>query len=171
MSDLQDKLNKVTDDFAQFKIEKAEEISQLKQEFQSKKEALEADKADKDTEIFGLKNQIESLKEEKLSLENTIEEYKEAFAQIENEKLSDLRDQVMELNKKANFGLTQEEIDDMGEVALNRYVEGFNRQLKNMTQTVPRQQKEQNTQYQHKVDESAPMSHQFMSKVKSFRGF
>lgn len=171
MSDLQDKLNKVTDEFAQFKIDKADEIAKLNQEFQAKKEALEADKADKDTEIFGLKNQIETLNEEKVALEKEIEGYKETFAKLEDERLSGLRAQVMELNNKAGFGLTQEEIDDMGEVALNRYVEGFNRQLKNMTKTVPVKQKEQNNQYQHKVDESEPMTHQFMSKVRGFRGF
>ena len=171
MSDLQDKLNKVTDDFAQFKIESADEITALKKEFQEKKEALEADKADKDTEIFGLKNQIETLQNEKASLEKDIEEFKAKFTEIENERLSGLRAQVAELNQKAGFGLTEEEIADMGELALNRYVEGFTKQLKNMTQTVPVKQEKQNAQYQHKVDESATMTENFMSRVRTFRGF
>lgn len=169
MSDFKTKYEEVVEEFNQFKTKKVDEINGLKAEFQAEKDKLQTAKADKDTEILGLKNEIEALKQEKEGLQKDIEEFKTAFEKLENERLSGLRAKVMELNDKANFGLTQEEVDDMGEPALNRYVEGFTKQLKHMVKIEkPQQGGEQ--QYEAEIPEDATLSESLTARLSQIRG-
>lgn len=172
MSDFKDKYDAAIEELSQMKIDHADEINELKEEFKAEKDKLQTAKADKDTEIFGLKNEIEALKQEKEGYLQEIEEYKEAFAKIEDEKLSDLRSEVMELNNKANFGLTEEEINDMGEPALKRYIEGFSHQLEHMV-TIEKPQHTQSTQQyvEEQQDSDVSLSQSLTSRLTQIRGY
>ena len=115
-------------------------------------------------------NEIDALKQEKDGLMSEVEELKATFAKIEDEKLSSLRTQVMELSKKANFGLTEEEIADMGEPALNRYIEGFSQQLKHMVK-IEEPIKEQDVhQYQEESSEDVKLSESLTQRLTQIRG-
>jgi len=169
MSDFKDKYDAAIEELSQMKIDHADEINKMKEEFQAEKDKLQTAKADKDTEIFGLKNEIEALKQEKEGLQKDIEEFKETFAKIENERLSDLRSQVMELSNKANFGLTEEEINDMGEPALKRYIEGFSNQLEHMVTIQPERQHQE--QYVNEPEENdVSLSQSLTSRLTQIRG-
>jgi phage head maturation protease len=170
MSDFETKYNQIVDEFNQFKMDKVDEINELQAQFKAEKDELQTAKADKDTEIFALKNEIDALKQEKDGLMSEVEELKATFAKIEDEKLSSLRTQVMELSKKANFGLTEEEIADMGEPALNRYIEGFSQQLKHMVK-IEEPIKEQDVhQYQEESSEDVKLSESLTQRLTQIRG-
>ena len=175
MSDFEKKYNEAVDELSQMKLNHADEINKLKEDFKAEKDKLQLAKADKDSEVLALKNDIEALKQEKLELESTIKEYKETFAKIEEDKLSDLRKQVLELNEKTNFGLTEEEINDMSEVVLNRYINGFSSQLKHMVtiEKPTNHQMEANKGEQHQANPekyeslSQHLSNKMMDKILS----
>lgn len=173
MSDFKDKYDEAIEELSQMKIDHADEINKLKEEFKAEKDQLQTDKADKDTEIFGLKNDIETLKKENEGLKKDIEEFKETFAKIEAEKLSGLRSKVMELNNKAHFGLTEEEINDMGEPALNRYIEGFAHQLEHMVTIEQKGGPESDAEHQYKDDQSenVSFSQNLANRVSKIRGY
>lgn len=171
MSDFKDKYDAAIEELSQMKIDHADEINKIKEEFKAEKDKLQTDKADKDTEILGLKNEIETLKQEKEGLQKDIEEFKETFAQIENERLSDLRSQVMELNSKTNFGLTEEEINDMGEPALKRYIEGFSSQVEHMVTIQPQHKQNQEQYVEEKQDSDVSLSQNLTSRLSQIRGY
>ena len=170
MSEFETKYNEVVEEFTQFKMEKGDEINDLKEEFKAEKEQLQADKAEKDTEIFSLKNEIEALKQDKENLSNKIEEYADAFDKLEDERLSGLRAKVAELSKEAKFGLTEEEINELGEPALNRYIEGFSAQLKHMVKIEDPAQSGGHEQYQsHEVDTDVSLADSLVGRLTHIR--
>lgn len=174
MSDFKEKYDEAINELSQMKIDHADEINSLKEEFKAEKDQLQTDKADKDTEILGLKNDIETLRQENESLQKDIEEFKATFAQIENERLSNLRSEVAELSKKANFGLSEEEINDMGEPALKRYIEGFSHQLEHMVTIEPKTEtNESSSSQQYKADspEDVKLSDDLTSRLTHIRGY
>ena len=171
MSELQSKYDEVVDAFNQFKLEKADEIQQLNEEFTATKTQLESEKADKVEENLKLKSEIEALKQEKEGLEAKVQEFDAKFKEIETQRLSALKEEVMELSKKVNAGLTEEEINGFEESTLQRYAQMFSRQAESMVKTIPTPAKGGEEQYTVEVDENAPQSHQFMAKVREARGF
>ena len=169
MSDFEDKYNKVVEEFNQFKMEKVDEINELNEQFKAEKDSLQAAKADKDTEILGLKNEITTLKQEKEGLEKEIQEFKSTFAKMEDERLSGLRTKVMELSNQANFGLTQEEVDELGEFALNRYIDGFTEQLKHMVRVENPGKTGGEEKYREEIPEGASLGESLAARIQNIR--
>jgi len=171
MSELQSKYDEVVDAFNQFKLEKADEIQQLNDEFTATKTQLESEKADKVEENLKLKSEIDALKQEKEGLEAKVQEFDAKFKEIETQRLSALKEEVMELSEKVNAGLTEEEINGFEESTLQRYAQMFAHQAESMVKTIPTPAKGGEEQYTVEIDEDAPQTHQFMSKVREARGF
>lgn len=132
MSDFEKKYNDVVDEFSKFKMESADELNKIKEEFSQKKEELELEAAEQTKEVLSLKNDIESLTQEKLSLEEEVGKYKEAFAKMEEDKLNELRTELTALNKDVNGGLKEERIAEMSESGLKEFIEVFSHQKENM---------------------------------------
>jgi len=171
MSDYETKYNEAVDKLSQMKIDHAEEIAQLKEDFNKEKDQLQVAKADKDTEIVGLKGEIKTLKDTNAKLGEEIEQFKETFAKIENERLSELRSQVLELNNKVNFGLTEEEVNDMGEAPLKRYLEGFSQQTQHMVTIEEQHVNDQSHQQYHEENVSTEtLSDSLVSRLTQIRG-
>ena len=155
MSDFEKKYNEVVDEFSKFKMESADELNKIKEEFAQKKEELELEAAETTKEVLSLKNDIESLTQEKLALEEEVGKYKETFAKMEEEKLNELRTELTALNKEVNGGLKEERITEMSESGLKEFIEVFSHQKEHMVTLSP--QNEFNNKYSEdkKVDENA----------------
>lgn len=126
MSDnFESKYNDVVEKFNNFKMDKVDEINTLKEEFKATKEQLEADKLEKVEEVLALKNDIETLQQEKESLQEKVNKYEDSFKQMEEERLSALREKVTKLNAEVNGGYTDEEINALEESSLNRIAQSF----------------------------------------------
>lgn len=170
MSDnFESKYNEVVEKFNDFKMEKVDEINSMKEEFKATKEKLEADKADKVEEVLGLKAELETLKQEKEALELEVTKYQETFKAMEEEKLSALREKVMELNSKVNGGYTKEEIDALEESTLNRIAQSFEHISKHMVKVEP--QKKEEDQYKVDIKEDASFAEQLINRLEPMRGF
>lgn len=168
MSDkFEEKYAEVMDEFSQFKIEKADEITQLKESFKAEKDELEAEMAEKVNESLELKSELDQLKQEKESLAEKVAKFEETFAQMEEEKLSSLREKVTELNEKVGAGLSEERISKLGESALNDYVEMFSNINENIAvqNTVKPNPQEEQHYANDEVDEDAEPLDLFMSRV------
>lgn len=172
MSDYETKYNEAVDKLSQMKIDHAEEIAKLKEDFNQEKDQLQVAKADKDTEIVGLKSEIESLTETNTKLSKEIEQFKETFAKIENERLSELRSQVLKLNEEVNFGLTEEEVNDMGEAPLKRYLEGFSQQTQHMVKIQEKHiDDESHQQYHEEETGDVNLSESLANRLSQIRGY
>lgn len=167
MSDkFEEKYAEVMDEFSQFKIEKADEIAKLKEDFKAEKDDLEAEMADKVSESLELKNELDTLKQEKESLSEEVAQYKEMFAQMEEERLASLREELAELNEKVGAGFSEERINKLGEKALKDCIKTFSNIHENMTTRVAATPQEEQHYEEHDVDENATPIDQFMSRVK-----
>lgn len=171
MSEFESKYNEMVDKYSELKMEHADELASMKEEFKETKEKLEADKADEMRKALEFKAEVDSLKQEKEALESEIAQFKEQFAQIEEEKLSGLRAKVIELNAQVNGDLTEEEVNSFEEATLNRYVQTF----EHIAQHMVKVQKPVNNQSaeQYKVDdpENVSLAEKLTGQVRAIRGF
>lgn len=174
MSDnFESKYNEVVEEFNNFKMENVDKINSMKEEFKATKEKLEADKADKVEEVLSLKADIETLKQERDSLQEKVIKYEESFKTMEEEKLSALRERVINLNAEVNGGYTEEEINELEESTLNRIAQSFEHISEHMVK-LSKQQVEQkhNDQYQEKdTDENVSFAQQLVGNLGELRGF
>lgn len=170
MSDFEAKYNEMVDKFNEFKMEKVDEINTMKEEFKATKEKLEADKADEMKKALEFKAEIDTLKQEKEALEAKVSEFEESFKQIEEEKLSGLREKVMKLNADVNGDLTQEEVDSFEESTLNRYVQTFEHIAQHMVKVKPATT-EKVDQYKVEEDENVSLAQKLTGSLKDIRGF
>lgn len=172
MSDFEKKYTEVVEEFNNFKMEKVEEVNKMKEEFKATKEKLEADKADKVEEVLGLKAEIETLQQDKEALESKVSEFEETFKQIEEEKLSGLREEVEKLNEKVNGDLTKEEIDSFEEATLNRYVQTFSHIAEHMVKVTKPVDPQKNEQYKAGgTDEDVSLAEKLTGNLRDIRGF
>lgn len=166
MSDkFEEKYTQVMDEFSQFKIEKADEITQLKDSFKEEKEALELEMAGKVEEVLNLKNEITSLKEEKESLSEKVAEFEEKFSAIEEEKLASLREHLTELNEKLGAGLSEERISNLTENGLKYHIETFENIEKNTSVEVKANTQEEQHYQEQEIDTDAAPVDQFMARL------
>lgn len=171
MSDFEEKYNEMVDKFNEFKMEKVDEINSMKEEFKATKEKLEADKADEMKKALEFKAEIEALKQEKEGLEVKLSEYEESFKKIEEEKLSSLREKVMQLNAEVNGDLTEEEIDSFEEATLNRYVQTFEHIAQHMVKIAEPVKEEKVEQYKVEEKDNVSLADKLTSNLKELRGF
>jgi len=173
MSDnFESKYNEVVEKFNDFKMEKVDEINSMKEEFKATKEKLEADKADKVEEVLSLKTEIDTLKQEKEALESKVSEFEDTFKQMEEEKLSELREQVTKLNEEVNGDLTKEEIDSFEESTLNRYVQTFSHIAEHMVKVTKPVDPQKNEQYKvEETDKDVSLAQKLTGSLKDIRGF
>lgn len=165
MSDnFEEKYTQVMDEFSQFKIDKADEITALKESFNKEKEGLEVEMAGKVEETLKLKDEITTLKAEKESLQNEVAKYEETFAALEEERLSSLRDEVTKLNDELAAGLSEERISQLSEAGLNEYLETFSNIKKNQVNIKPNPDEEQHYE-EKKIDTDAAPVDQFMARL------
>ncbi len=137
MSEFETKYTQVVEEFSNYKMEKNDEITGLKEEFKAKEEEYEMKISDKVEEALALKTELEKFTEENKQLNEKVTEYENKFAEIEEEKLSDLRKQVTDLNEEVKAGLEAEEIANLSEKMLNRYVDMFTSIKENTVEVKP----------------------------------
>lgn len=137
MSDFEDKYTQVVEEFSNYKMEKNDEITQLKDEFKAKEEEYEMKISDKVEEALALKNEAEKLQKETEALNEKVAGYEAKFAEIEEAKLSELRQQVTQLNDEVKAGLEVEEIENLSEKMLHRYVDMFTNIKQNTVKVKP----------------------------------
>ena len=171
MSDFEAKYNEMVDKFNEFKMEKVDEINTMKEEFKATKEKLEADKADEMRKALEFKAEIETLQQDKEALEAKVSEYEESFKQIEEEKLSGLREKVMKLNADVNGDLTPEEVESFEESTLNRYVQTFEHIAQHMVKVTKPAETQKVDQYKVEDDENVSLAQKLTGSLKEVRGF
>ena len=132
---------------------------------------MEADKADEMKKALEFKAEIEALKQEKEGLEVKLSEYEESFKKIEEEKLSSLREKVMQLNAEVNGDLTEEEIDSFEEATLNRYVQTFEHIAQHMVKIAEPVKEEKVEQYKVEEKDNVSLADKLTSNLKELRGF
>lgn len=154
MSKFEEKYNAISEEFAQFKIEKADEISGLKEEFKAKKQDLEAEMAKQAEETLSLRNEKESLINENTELKEKIAGFEEQFSKIEEERLAGLRAELSQLNKDVKGGLTEERIAEFEEASLNEFINVFSHQKEHIV-TINSQNKFNDNYKQVEIDENA----------------
>ena len=137
MSEFEQKYTQVVEEFSNYKMEKNDEITGLKEEFKAKEEEYEMKISDKVEEALALKTELEKFEKENATLNEKVTEYENKFAEIEEEKLSDLRKQVTDLNADVKAGLEAEEIENLSEKMLNRYVDMFTSIKENTVEVKP----------------------------------
>jgi len=171
MSDFEEKYNEMVETFNEFKMEKVDEINSMKEEFKATKEKLEADKADEMKKALEFKAEIDALKQEKEELQAKLSEYEESFKQIEEEKLSSLREKVMQLNADVNGDLTEEEINSFEESTLNRYVQTFEHIAQHMVKISEPVKQEKVEQYKVEDEGNVSLAQKLTGNLKELRGF
>ena len=116
--DFEEKYSELEAEFEEFKESAKTELEELKAEHETKI-------SDKIEETLSLKQELQEAKDALAAADSELEVLKAELAQIAEEKLSELREQVTELNEKVSAGLTEEEISELSESGLNRYVDMF----------------------------------------------
>lgn len=134
MSDFEEKYTNLVEEFSDFKMSTKDEIAKLKEDFKEQKVALEAETAKKVEEIVALKSDFDTLTAEKEELEAKVKTYEEEFSAIQEKKINDLRERVIDLNKEVYGNLTDEQINSFEEETLNMYIDLFTHQKENMPQ-------------------------------------
>ena len=116
--DFEEKYSELETEFEEFKESAKTELEELKAEHETKI-------SDKIEETLSLKQELQEAKDALTAANSELEVLKAELAQIAEEKLSELREQVTELNEKVSAGLTEEEISELSESGLHRYVDMF----------------------------------------------
>lgn len=116
--------DKIIEEYKEKLASKDAEITQLKESYDSKF-------ADKVEEVVQLKQEISDIQGKYDELVKLSEEMKTQLKEIEEEKLSALREEVCELNEQVGAGLTKENIEELSEDLLNRYKEMFSNIIDN----------------------------------------
>lgn len=133
MSDnFEDKYIKLLDEFNEFKETHKEDISKLENEFKEQKADLESQTIAETEKFMNLKNDFEAMSAEKEKIETELNDYKEKFAKFEEEKLSSLRKEVIELNKEVFGNLSDDQINSFEESTLMGYKDLFLHQKEKM---------------------------------------
>lgn len=165
MSDFEKKYNDLTDEFAKFKMDSADEVTKLKEEFSKEKEELELSVADKVEEALNLQGQVDSLSKENASLKEENEKFKEAFKQMEEDKLTELRKEVIALNKEVYGGLEEESINNFSEASLKQFIDVFSNQKKHMVTLSPENNITDKYEEDVKIDEDAAPLDQLAARL------
>lgn len=116
--DFEEKYSELEAEFEEFKESAKTELEELKAEHETKI-------SDKIEETLSIKKELQEAKDALAAANSELEVLQAEMAKIAEEKLSELRDQVTELNEKVSAGLTEEEISELSESGLNRYVDMF----------------------------------------------
>lgn len=116
--DFEEKYSELEAEFEEFKESAKTELEELKAEHETKI-------SDKIEETLSLKQELQEAKDALAAADSELEVLKAELAQIAEEKLSELRAKVTELNEKVSAGLTEEEISELSESGLHRYVDMF----------------------------------------------
>ena len=116
--DIEEKYSELEAEFEEFKESAKTELEELKAEHETKI-------SDKIEETLSLKQELQEAKDALAAADSELEVLKAELAQIAEEKLSELRAKVTELNEKVSAGLTEEEISELSESGLHRYVDMF----------------------------------------------
>lgn len=164
MSDFKEKYNDIVDEFSQYKMDSADELNKLKEEFSKEKEELEKEAATKVAEVLELQNNVDTLTKENASLKEEVDKYKETFAKLEEDRLSELRAEVSALNKEVYGGLKEERIEQLSESALKEYHEVFSHQKEHMV-VLSREQNTGNKYQENPIDEEAAPLEQLAARI------
>lgn len=132
MSDFEEKYTNLVEEFGEFKLSTKDEIAKMQEDFKEQKIQLEAETAKKVEEIVALKSDFDALTAEKEELEAKVKTYEEEFSAIKEEKINNLRQRVIDLNKEVYGNLTEENINSFEEETLNMYIDLFTHQKENM---------------------------------------
>ena len=116
--DFEEKYSELEAEFEEFKESAKTELEELKAEHEAKI-------SDKIEETLSIKQELEKAQEALAEANSELEVLKAEMAKIAEEKLSELRAKVTELNEKVSAGLTEEEISELSESGLHRYVDMF----------------------------------------------
>lgn len=116
--DFEEKYSELEAEFTEFKESAKTELEELKAEHEAKI-------SDKIEETLSIKQELEKAQEALAEANSELEVLKAEMAKIAEEKLSELRAKVTELNEKVSAGLTEEEISELSESGLHRYVDMF----------------------------------------------
>lgn len=171
-NNFESKYNEVVEAFNKYKMEQVDEMNKLKEEFKTTKEQLEADKADKVEENLTLKTEMEELQREAESLKEKVTKYEESFKQIEEQKLSALREKVTKLNAEVNGGYSEEEINALEESTLNRIAQSFEHISQHMVKLHKPGGEQSTDQYKYgETEENVSLSAGLTNRLKEIRGF
>lgn len=151
MSDFEKKYNDLADEFTKFKMDSADEVTKLKEEFSKEKEELELSIADKVDESLKLQTQVDNLSKENASLKEENDKFQEVFKKMEEDKLTELRKEVIALNKEVYGGLDEEAINSFSEASLKQFIDVFSNQKEHMVTLSPE------NQFNNKYEEPQPI--------------
>lgn len=143
MSDFEEKYNKLFDSHKELEAEKEKIVA----EFAAEKEQLEASISEKANQYSELQADFEELKTDYDELKAKAKTLSEEFEKIQEEKLSDLRTQVTELNTEMKGILTEEDINSFSENTLNFWVKQYETQKENIESTPIKKPLNANNQY------------------------
>ena len=132
MSDFEAKYNKLFDEHKALESEKTE----LEASFAEEKQRLEDSISEKATQYSELKTDFDELQTSYNELKEKAKELSDEFEKIQEEKLSGLRAQVVELNTEMKGILSEEDINSFSESTLNFWVEQYENQKENIEQNV-----------------------------------
>lgn len=156
--DFEEKYSELQTEFEEFKESAQVEIDELKAEHETKI-------SDKIEETLSLKQKLQETEDALASTQSELEALQAQMAEIEAEKLSELRAKVSELNEKVSAGLSEEEIAELSETGLNRYVEMFSKIIDAQPKLEPAQNaNHQYSQHSDELDENAPTLEKLMFK-------
>ena len=142
--DFEEKYSELEAEFEQFRESAKTELEELKAEHETKI-------SDKIEETLSIKTELQEAKDALAAANSELEVLKAELAQIAEEKLTELREKVTELNEKVSAGLTEEEISELSESGLNRYVDMFTKIIEAQPSLEPAPQA--NHQYTTEEDE------------------
>lgn len=143
MSDFEEKYNKLFDSHKELEAEKEKIVA----EFAAEKEQLEASISEKANQYSELQADFEELKTDYDELKAKAKTLSEEFEKIQEEKLSDLRTQVTELNTEMKGILTEEDINSFSENTLNFWVKQYETQKENIEAAPIKKPLNANNQY------------------------
>ena len=142
--DFEEKYSELESEFEEFKESAKIEMEDLKAEHEAKI-------SDKIEETLSIKKELQEAKEALAAAKSELEVLQAEMAKIAEEKLCELREQVTELNMKVSAGLTEEEISELSESGLHRYVDMFTKIIEAQPSIEPAAQA--NHQYSNNEDE------------------
>lgn len=156
--DFEEKYSELKAEFEEFKESAQTEMDELKAEHETKI-------SDKIEETLSLKQDLKEAQDALSAAQAELETLKGEMAKIAEEKLSELRAQVSELNEKVSAGLSEEEIAELSESGLNRYVDMFTKIIEAQPKVEVVQDAEHKySQHSDALDENASSLEKLMYK-------
>lgn len=161
--DFEEKYSELKTEFEEFKESAQTELEELKAEHETKI-------SDKIEETLSIKNELKEAQDALAAANAELETLRAEMQQIAEEKLGELREKVTELNEKVSAGLTAEEISELSEVGLNRYVDMFTKIIDAQPKVeVPQQANHQYSQGSDELGEDASSLERLMHKKQSLK--